>query len=78
MKLSTSIFSLGVLLLCLWPKLSFAGIEKRETVQSAVNFAPLVEAAKVAGCSSIVVAVVWSTGLVLTAKIKKGSSQCGD
>ena len=41
------------------------------------DFSPLIDAAMVAGCFSLLVAIVWSAGLIITARIKKGGSKCG-
>ena len=65
-------------LLMIWPELVF-GAEREQPVKSAVDFSPLSDAAFTAGCCSIVVAAIWSAGLVLTARIKSrgGDSKCG-
>ena len=41
------------------------------------DFSPLIDAAMVAGCFSLLVALVWSAGLIITARIKKGGPKCG-
>ena len=69
-------------LLMLWPELVFGaeGEQPVEAAKSATDFSPLVDAAFVCGVSSVVVALIWSSGLVLMAKIKAGKggdSKCG-
>ena len=67
-------------LLLFWPDLVF-GAEREKTVKSSTDFGPLVDAAYVAGICSIAVAVIWSSGLVLMARIKagkRGDSKCGE
>ena len=69
---------LGILLLV--PELVFGSEGERpaEPVESAVDFSPLSDAAFTAGCCSIVVAAIWSAGLVASARIKRGGdSKCG-
>ena len=68
-------------LLFLVPEIVFGAEREQpvEPVKSAVDFSPLSDAALTAGCCSIVVAAIWSAGLVLTARIKSrgGDSKCG-
>lgn len=68
-------------LLMIWPELVFGAEREQpvESVKSAVDFSPLSDAALTAGCCSIVVAAIWSAGLVITARIKSrgGDSKCG-
>ena len=47
----------------------------------SVDFSPLVTMARVAGTFSIIVAVIWSTGLVVSARLHSGRRKaptCGD
>ena len=69
---------LFLLLFLVWPKFSFGLPFKAQSTVSPVDFSPLVTAAQVAGCCSIAVALVWSTGLIVSAKIRKGGPKCGD
>ena len=69
-------------LLLLWPEIVFGseGEQPVEAVKSSTDFGPLVDAAYVAGICSVVVALIWSSGLVLMARIKAGKGgkeQCG-
>ena len=67
-------------LLMIWPELVFGAEREQpvEPVKSAVDFSPLSDAAFTAGCCSIVVAAIWSAGLVITARIKRGGDRkCG-
>ena len=66
-------------LLMIWPDLVF-GSEKKSPAQIGTDFGPLVDAAYVAGICSVVVALIWSSGLVLMARIKAGKGgdeRCG-
>ena len=66
-------------LLMIWPDLVF-GAEKKSPAQIGTDFSPLVDAAYEAGVCSVVVALIWSSGLVLMARIKAGKggdSKCG-
>ena len=67
-------------LLFLVPEIVFGAEREQpvEPVKSAVDFSPLSDAAFTAGCCSIVVAAIWSAGLVASARIKRGGdSKCG-
>ena len=76
----TLIASIRLLFLALLscPKFSFGLPIRVQSTIPPVDFSPLVTAAQVAGCCSIAVALVWSAGLILTAKIRKGGPKCGD
>ena len=66
-------------LLLIWPGLVF-GSEKKSPAQIGTDFGPLVDAAYVCGVCSVAVALIWSSGLVLMARIKAGKggdSKCG-
>ena len=68
-------------LLMIWPDLVFGAEREQpvEAVKSAVDFSPLSDAAFTAGCCSIVVAAIWSAGLVASARIKRGGDpKCGE
>ena len=67
-------------LLLFWPEIVFGseGEQPVEAVKSAVDFSPLSDAAFTAGCCSVIVALIWSSGLVLMARIKRGGDpKCG-
>ena len=71
---------LGLLLFL--PEIVFGseGEQPVEAVKSSTDFGPLVDAAYVCGVCSVVVALIWSSGLVLMARIKAGKggdSKCG-
>ncbi len=56
------------------------GVEARQGAME-VDFSPLVTMARVAGCFSIGVALIWSTGLVVSARLHSGRRKaptCGD
>ena len=69
-------------LLLFLPEIVFGseGEQPVEAVKSSTDFGPLVDAAYVCGVCSVVVALIWSSGLVLMARIKAGKggdSKCG-
>ena len=69
-------------LLLFLPEIVFGseGKQTAETAKSSTDFGPLVDAAHVCGVCSVVVALIWSSGLVLMARIKAGKiggSKCG-
>ena len=71
---------LGLLLFL--PEIVFGSEREQpvEAVKSSTDFGPLVDAAYVCGVCSVVVALIWSSGLVLMARIKAGKiggSKCG-
>ena len=71
---------LGILLLV--PELVFGseGGQPVEAVKSSTDFGPLVDAAYVCGVCSVIVALVWASGLIVMARIKAGrvgKERCG-
>mgnify|MGYP006893777928 FL=1 len=69
---------LAVILLA-WPELVF-GAEAVKTVKIGPDFGPLVDAARIAGCCSVLVAMIWGTSLVIAARTRKrgGDPKCGE
>ena len=67
----------GILLA--WPELVF-GAEAVKTVKIGPDFGPLVDAARIAGCCSVLVAMIWGTSLVIAARTRKrgGDPKCGE
>ena len=67
----------GILLV--WPELVF-GAEAMKTVKIGPDFGPLVDAARIAGCCSVLVAMIWGTSLVIAARTRKrgGDPKCGE
>ena len=69
-------------LLLFLPEIVFGseGKQTAETAKSSTDFGPLVDAAYVAGFCSVIVALIWASGLVLIARIKSGkggNDRCG-
>ena len=66
-------------LLMAWPELVF-GAEAVKTVETGPDFGPLVDAARIAGCCSVLVAMIWGTSLVIAARTRKrgGDPKCGE
>ena len=62
------------------PRILKANPESTTVLQEAADFGPLLKAAYVCGICSVIVAVVWATGLVVMARIKAGKggkAKCG-
>ena len=66
-------------ILMAWPELVF-GAEAVKTVKIGPDFGPLVDAARIAGCCSVLVAMIWGTSLVIAARTRKrgGDPKCGE
>jgi hypothetical protein len=66
-------------LLMIWPDLVF-GAEKKSPAQVGPDFSPLVDAARIAGCCSVLVAMIWGTSLVIAARTRTrgGDPKCGE
>ena len=69
---------LAVILLA-WPELVF-GAEAVKTVKIGPDFGPLVDAARIAGCCSVLVAMIWGTSLVIAARTRTRGDhrKCGE
>jgi hypothetical protein len=66
-------------ILMAWPELVF-GAEAVKTVKIGPDFGPLVDAARIAGCCSVLVALIWGTSLVIAARTRTrgGDPKCGE
>ena len=66
-------------ILMAWPELVF-GAEAVKTVKIGPDFGPLVDAARIAGCCSVLVAMIWGTSLVIAARTRTRGDhrKCGE